>query len=217
MISLLLAVTTVTLSSCGAGSFGAANGNNNQNSAAQGGLLGNLIGAATNEQTIGNLLQSVLGLDKMAAGDLIGTWRYAQPGCAFTSEQLLAQAGGEVMATDIKNKMASKFQALGINASTTDITFDKDGNFTAHIAGKPLVGTYTFDAKTYQVNLKTLLLTLHCYAKKTPTGIALLFEANKLTTMVKTLAAKSSNTTLQALSQAGNSYNGLRIGFEMTK
>ncbi|MBQ5511131.1 MAG: DUF4923 family protein, partial [Prevotella sp.] len=45
-----------------------------------GNILGDVLGAITNGQTIGNILTSVIGIDKPTKADLIGTWHYYQPG-----------------------------------------------------------------------------------------------------------------------------------------
>ena len=90
----------MALTSCGAlGTSGSGNG--------MGDILGTVLGAMTNGQTIGNVISSVIGTDKPSQADLIGTWSYRQPGVAFTTENLLAKAGGEVAATTAKEKLAT--------------------------------------------------------------------------------------------------------------
>ena len=54
------------------------------------GNMGQVLGAMTNGTGIVNAIKSVIGLDKVTAQGLIGTWQYKGPGCAFTSENLLA-------------------------------------------------------------------------------------------------------------------------------
>ena len=53
---------------------------------------------------MGNVLSSVLGIDRITQKNLIGTWKYKGPGCAFTSENTLAKAGGEIAATQVKER-----------------------------------------------------------------------------------------------------------------
>jgi len=161
----------------------------------------------------------ILGIriDKVTKESLIGTWNYSQPGCAFTSEQLLAQAGGEAVAASVKSKLQPQFQRVGINNTNTSITFNQDGTFAAKIAGKAWSGKYTFDETTYKVNLQGLLLNINCYAKKNSDGIALLFEATKLLTILQTMATMSGNATAQTIGDLSKNYDGLRIGFDYTK
>ena len=215
-ISLIVATAvSMMLSSCGMGTTGTTSGTTT--GAAGAGALGSVISAVTNGQVLGNVLQSVLGLDKMTKADLIGTWSYIQPGCAFTSKEMLAQAGGEAMAQAIQDKMLPTFQSVGINSTSTKITFKQDGTFTSTIAGKNFSGKYTFDEANYKVNLQGLLLNINCYAKKNSNGIALLFEASKLLTVIQTMTALSGNSTAQTIGDLSKNYDGLRIGFDYKK
>ncbi len=221
IVFMVAAVLSMTLTSCGNGLVS----NGTSGSAAAGAsagsagtsVLSSVLSAVTNGQTVGNVLQSVLGLDKLSQSDLIGTWSYVQPGCAFTSQQLLAQAGGEAIATSIKEKLQPTFQGIGINAQTTQITFNQDGTFSAKIAGKSLSGKYTFDESTYKVTLQTLLLNFNCYAKKNSNGIGLLFEASKLLNVLRTVTALSGNKTLSTIGDLSKNYEGMRVGFDFGK
>ena len=73
----------------------------------------------------------LLGIDRITQKNLIGTWKYKGPGCAFTSENTLAKAGGEIAATQVKEKMASQYSKLGFSATNTYITFENNGSFSA--------------------------------------------------------------------------------------
>ena len=167
--------------------------------------------------TVANVFSSVIGLDKVTQDGLIGTWKYRGPGCAFTSENLLAKAGGEVAATKAEQEMEPYFQRVGINSGNTRITFNKDMTFEATIAGKSFSGQYTFDEANAQITLKTLLLNLTCYAKREYGGISILFESKKLLTILQTMAAFSGDTTMQKIGELSKSYDGIRFGFDMGK
>ena len=101
-----------------------------------GNVLGEILGAVTNGEALGNVLNSVIGRDKLSQEELCGTWRYDGPGCAFTSESALAKAGGEVAATRIEEKLEPEYAKLGLNANNTFITFKQDGTFVSKIDGK---------------------------------------------------------------------------------
>lgn len=172
--------------------------------------------AANTGATIGNILQSVLGGNsKLTQQQLVGTWTYTRPGCAFTSEKLLAQAGGEVVASEIKTKLQPSYQKVGITSSNTQVTFNQDGTFSAKIAGKNWTGKYTFDAANSKVTMQGLLLNINCYAKRNSDGIGLLFESKKLLTLLQTMSALSGNQTLQDVGELSKNYDGVRLGFDM--
>lgn len=212
---LSLASAALLLTSCGAGLgtvLSAATGTTGGSD-----ILGTVLGAATDGNTLGNILGSVLGTDKPTQKELYGTWTYKQPGVAFTSENLLAQAGGEVAATTIRQKLTGAYQTVGINSSNTAIQFNQDGTFTARIAGKQLSGNYTYDEKNCKVTMKTLLLTMTAYVKKSSAGLSVLFEAKKLLTIMQTIGAMSGNANLQTISDLAKNYDGLRMGLDMSR
>ena len=209
-----MAAAVILMSSCGMG----AQGNTaNSSNAAQGSVLGAILSGATDGQTVGNVLQSVLGLDKVTKANLIGTWKYSQPGCAFTSQNLLAQAGGEAVATTIKQKMSGYYSTAGIKSSNTQVTFNENGTFTAKIAGKSWQGNWTFDEANYKITMQGILINVNCYAKKNSNGIGLLFEGKKLLTLLQTMTALSGNQTAQTIGDLSKNYDGVRVGFDMTK
>ena len=178
------------------------------------GILGNVLG---NGQSLGNIIISVIGLDKPSQAELIGTWYYQQPGVAFTTENLLAKAGGEVAANKIREELNTYYKQFGVSAANTIIQFNQDNTFTAKVLGKTIAGQYTYDQATCQITLKTLLFTMPAYAKRTVNGMSVLFESKKLLTVLQTVAAVSGNTTLQTIGDLSTNYNGVRLGFDMKK
>lgn len=180
----------------------------------QSGLSG-ILGTVTNGETIGNVITSVLGLTKVTQRDILGTWKYYQPGCAFTSEQLLKKAGGEVVAAEIKTKVKPYYDKAGVSSSNTQITFSEDGKFSAIVAGKQFSGTYTYDEASAKISMKTLLFTVNCYAKKNAGSMGFLFEASKLLTVLQMLSALSGSSDLSAIGDLAKQYDGVRIGFDM--
>lgn len=190
-------------------------------------VLGGLLGVATGNTSgstssagsiISGLLNNVIGSGTFSKADLCAhTWKYSKPGCAFTSENLLAKAGGEIAANKVEEKLSTYYNKFGFNSSNTQFTFTTDGNFSAQIDGKPWQGTYTFDEKTHAIHLKGLLLSASGYATKTTNGISLLFDQKKLLNLIKMLSTFKGSSTLSAVGSIANSYDGMRVGFEMTK
>lgn len=180
------------------------------------GNMSQVMSAISNGSVV-NAITSVIGLDKVTAKGLIGTWAYLRPGCAFTSENLLAKAGGEVAAAQIEEKVLPYYQQVGISASNTYIIFKEDGTFSSKIAGTPFNGNYTFDEANQKITLKSLLFSVSCYTKREVSGISILFEANKLLTVLQTMSALSGNKDLQAIGDLSKNYDGVRIGFDMGK
>ena len=191
------------------------------------GVLGGLLGggtttgsSSTGSSIINGILNNVIGSATFSQADLCAhTWKYSKPGCAFTSENLLAKAGGEIAASKIEEDLSKYYSKFGFSKSNTYFTFKTDGTFAAKIDGKSWNGTYTFDEKTHAIQLKGLLLSASGFATRTTNGISLLFEQKKLLTLVKTLSKLNltGSTTMSAVSSIVDNYDGVRMGFEMTK
>lgn len=177
--------------------------------------MGDVIGAIGNAETIGNVLGSVIGLDKLSPAQLYGSWRYDGPGCAFTSSDLLAKAGGEVAATQVEKKLESQYARLGINSRNTVIAFNENGTFSATIGGRSWSGNYTYDPRTSAIRMQGLLLSLNGYVTRNGRGISLLFESKKLLTLLQTVAAFSGNSTISTMGELSKNFDGMRIGFDL--
>ena len=185
--------------------LGGSNAGNGSNSSSNAGSI------------INGILNNVSGSGTFKQADLCHTWKYSKPGCAFTSENLLAKAGGEIAASKVENKLEGYYKKFGFSSSNTYFTFNTDGTFSAKIDGKAWNGTYTFDEKTHAIQLKGLLLSASGYATKTTNGISLLFDQKKLLNLIKALSAFKGSSTLSAVGSIANNYDGMQVGFEMTK
>lgn len=188
------------------------------------GILGAVMGGSSNSSSsagssiINGILNNVIGSGTFSKQDLCAhTWKYSKPGCAFTSENLLAQAGGEIAANKVEEKLGEYYSKFGFSGSNTYFTFNTDGTFAAKIDGKSWQGNYTFDEKTHAIQMKGLILSMSGYATKTANGISLLFDQKKLLNLIKTIGSLKGSSTLSALGTIANNYDGMRVGFEMTK
>ena len=188
------------------------------------GILGAVLGGNSNSSSsagssiINGILNNVIGSGTFSKQDLCAhTWKYSKPGCAFTSENLLAKAGGEIAANKVEEKLGEYYSKFGFSGSNTYFTFKTDGTFAAKIDGKSWQGNYTFDEKTHAIQMKGLILSMSGYATKTANGISLLFDQKKLLNLIKTIGSLKGNSTLSALGTIANNYDGMRVGFEMTK
>lgn len=187
------------------------------------GILGAVMGGSSNSSSAGSsiingILNNVIGSGTFSKQDLCAhTWKYSKPGCAFTSENLLAKAGGEIAANKVEEKLGEYYSKFGFSGSNTYFTFKTDGTFAAKIDGKSWQGNYTFDEKTHAIQMKGLLLSMSGYATKTTNGISLLFDQTKLLNLIKTMGALKGSSTLSAIGTIANNYDGMRVGFEMTK
>ena len=205
-IFIMVAACSLLLSACGGISGMAGTDANTSATTSSSTSTGNVLG---------NIFSSVIGLDKLTQKSIIKTWKYNGPGVAFTSENLLAKAGGEIAASKIEESLSEHYNKLGMSASNTYIEFKEDGTFAAKIKGKSWNGTYTFSESDGQLQLHGLLLNLNGYLKKETDGISLLFESKKLLTLIQTMSAFSGSQQASAIGEIAKNYDGVRLGFDL--
>lgn len=214
----MLAAVMLLASGCTTGLLGGLGGDTTGNGSSTGGLgdiLGSVLGVLGSQNTVDGLLGLVIGSVKVSESELYGSWYYTEPGCAFTSENLLAKAGGAVAAENCKEKLQTVYNSLGISAQNTQFQFTQDHQFAAKLKGIPVSGTYTYDPSTGTIKLKTMLISSNAYVTRTSKGLALTFESKNLLKVLQAAAALSGNSTLQTVGELSKQYDGVRLGFEM--
>ena len=207
---MMAAVAALMLQGCGMTNPGVNGGSQ------MGGTTTNNSGSSIGSNALGGLLDLVVGSVKLSQADIIGTWSYVEPACAFTSENLLAKAGGSVAAKTVNEKLLPVYKSLHISSGNTQLTFRENGQFTGKIGGFPMSGTYTFDAANGLVKMKSLT-TFTAHLTRSTQGMNFTFESKKILTMLQTVSALSGNTSLSTIGDISKQFNGVRLGFAMRK
>lgn len=207
---MMAAVAALMLQSCGMTNPGVNGGSQ------MGGTTTNNSGSSIGGNALGGLLDLVVGSVKLSQADIIGKWSYVEPACAFTSENLLAKAGGSVAAKTVNEKLLPVYNSLHISNGNTQLTFNENGQFTGKIGGFPMSGTYTFDAANGLVKMKSLT-TFTAHLTRSTQGMNFTFESKKILTLLQTVSALSGNTSLSTIGDISKQFNGVRLGFAMKK
>ena len=207
---MMAAVAALMLQSCGMTNPGVNGGSQ------MGGTTTNNSGSSIGSNALGGLLDLVVGSVKLSQADIIGTWSYVEPACAFTSENLLAKAGGSVAAKTVNEKLLPVYKSLHISSGNTQLTFNENGQCTGKIGGFPMSGTYTFDAANGLVKMKSLT-TFTAHLTRSTHGMNFTFESKKILTLLQTVSAISGNTSLSTIGDISKQFNGVRLGFAMKK
>ena len=210
----LLALSGMMLSGCGVSAPGAASSAASTPSVAE---SGSQIGSTLLSSVLGGLVNKVITFKQE---NLVGTWNFKGADCKFESESFLQQAGGELAAATIENKANEVFAKFGIAAGSFSYTFNADGTYAMNINGRTYSGTYSYDESTCKLTLVGALGLSTTEVNLTYSGlnnISLLYDADKLLSVMTKLSALGSKGSTSTLSQLIGSYNGLKLGFELTK
>lgn len=167
--------------------------------------------------SISKMLDGVIGSSSLSEKDLIGTWKYVGSNCAFSSQNMLAKAGGEMAAQKIESNLNPIYKKAGLSTANTYFTLSSDKKFSAKIAGKSITGSYSFDAKNNKITFQAPLLRSTCYVTKSGSNLNFLFDSTKLLSLLQTVSTVSNNATLQTLGTLSKNYDGAKMGFALRK
>ena len=205
-------LSTLLLSSCGTTSLGT------QGTGLLSGANAGTTGGAAS--ALGSVLTNLLGgSSAVTASDLQGTWTYRKADCVFETQNLLLKAGGEMAAAKIESQLESQLGKVGINPGACSFTFNSDGTYVATIGQYNLTGNYTLNTKSNTLTMTYLAGIGRISPKVVKTGasISLLFEGDKLLSMVQKVGKLTSNSTVNSLSSLINSYDGMLVGMQLSK
>lgn len=169
---------------------------------------------------LGNILGSVLGNSNITQKELINTWIYKTSDCKFESDNFLKQAGGEIAAATIENKLNELFAKVGIVEGNSGFTFNDDGTYYLIMGEQTLNGTYTYDEASGKIELAGtfgLLQTDAVVKRNSSDNISILFDAEKLLKLTTAIGSKIGNNTVQSISNLLNSYDGAKVGMELLR
>lgn len=188
------------------------------------GALGKL--GSGNGSDVTSIIGNVLSSDNVEIADLTGTWNYSAPAVTFKSDNLLQRAGGAAAASTIIGKLEPIYIKAGIDKMT--LTVAADSTFEMKVRGMTLKGmvskvaegdesmanfVFNFQAGKFKVG------KVNTYVVKDPVNgtIKVMFDVTKLIQLVKTVGSLTGNATINTVSKALESYDGLCAGFELKK
>lgn len=209
------------MTSCGLGTAGTAS----SNSAISDALIAGAIGSATGNATTGDLVSGLLGnvigqVTNSASGSIVGTWVYQSPAVEFRSADLLAQAGGQIAAQTIVNKVQPYFTKYGLQPGKVKVTFNEDNTCTYAFNNTQYSGQYVYDPTTHTVTITGATTGLAFPACSVTIGLNqmnMTFAADKILTLLQNVGTKSSSSALSSVSSIAKSFNGMQIGFQFNR
>lgn len=171
--------------------------------------------------TLGNLLEGVFSSSNLSVADLQGKWTASGPAVAFQGDNFLKKAGGVAAAAAIESKLAPYYRQYGLNGAV--LTVDNAGNFTLSVKKIKLKGiiTETSEKGVFDFNFqafgKIKIGSMKAYIQKSYSSMDVMFDATKMLKLMTTLGKVTNLKTISAITSILNSYDGLCVGFKMSK
>ncbi|MDE6341567.1 MAG: DUF4923 family protein, partial [Muribaculaceae bacterium] len=176
-------------------------------------VLGGLGGA------LGNAVEGVFTKTDLTVEDIAGEWTANGSAVTFQSDNFLKKAGGVAAAGAVESQLDPYYSKFGLNGAVLNI--DKEGNFTLTIRKIPVKGTLKVKSKgVFSFKFMAFgsigLGTMNAYVEKTPSGLNVMFDADKIKKIMTFAASLSGNQMVSAADKILKEYDGICIGFKMT-
>lgn len=170
------------------------------------------------EEVLPDEAKGVLGAFIKEA-EVPGTYVYQKPAVEFESENALTDAGGIVAAETVEGKLEPMFAKVGIKPGLFTMTFAEDGNVSLLLGSKELKGKWSYDKEAKQIHLSLKEGGKDFATRMTVSheNINILVKADGLLELIKTISESSTNTTIATIGTVAKSYDGMNIGFEMSR
>ena len=202
-----IVAASLSLASCGLGTTSGT-------TASGGSILGGDVLQQTGTGILGTILGKILG-GTTTQQSLTGSWTYAGPKLVFESENILSQLGGQVLSSNIEQKLGTYLEKMGFKAGKTTLTLNSDGSCSLGLGSKTLTGTYAYDTSTNKMTLTGMFVTgqLPCTVTVQNGQLLMLFDADKLLSIASAVGSKGSSSLGSIL----QSYSGLKLGWAMSR
>ena len=205
------------------------------------GFLGKLFGGGNSssdtENTISNVLGSLIGNSVTLSEKMLeGTWEYTGTACVLESDAALANIGGTVATSKIEKKLDGYLARVGLKEGSCSFTFIGEDSCVVSMAGRELGGRYALDAKEKTIQFTFYgRLNFNTHVAYNVSSINIVFNADKLLSLVKTVTSKVSSSTgslgqngatgslgtataaLGTISSLLSNYDGMMLGVKMKK
>lgn len=181
------------------------------------GVLGNVLGA---------VLGNSLGLSETS---LEGQWKYNGIACVLESEDALSSIGGTYITSTIEGKLDEAVAKFGVVPGSCEFVFNSDNTCSFTVAGQNITGTYNILPEEKRVTFSFLFgqINIKAYLACTLTDVNVVFEADKLLNLLKSVSSKASSNSSQSSSAMSTglnlastvlgAYDGMMLGVKLNR
>ncbi|MDE7408889.1 MAG: DUF4923 family protein [Muribaculaceae bacterium] len=175
-------------------------------------ILGSAGGA------LGNIVEGVFTKTDLTVQDIAGEWTSTGSAVSFQSDNFLKKAGGSAAAGAVENKLDEYYKKFGLTGAV--LTIEQDSTFTLTIRRIPIKGTLSVKSKgvfTFNFSAGGIMKlgSMSAYVEKTPAGINVMFDADKIKKIMTLAASISGSKMVSTADKLLKEYDGICIGFKM--
>ena len=185
-------------------------------------------------QVYGQSFKNLLNKGKDVVGSVVeqldvipknieGNWEFSGSAVKFTGDNVLMNAASELAAGKVEDQLNEYLQKVGIRQGLFSYVFNADGTFTTTFNKMNFSGQYTFSQEEgtieldYGKNEKLKGVSLKTDVSVSLNSMQLLFNADKLLDFISKSTSTVGDSKIGALTSLIDQYDGLKIGFELSR
>lgn len=176
-----------------------------------------------NKKGIEGIVNTVVEQMDIIPENITGHWEYAGTAVKFTGDNMLMNAASELASGQVEEKLDEYLQIIGLKEGVFGYTFNADSTFTTTFNKMEFHGKYTFSPEEDTIELnygktgKLKGVSMKTMVSVTPASMQLLFNADKLLEFIGKISSSVGDARLGTLSSLVEQYDGMKIGFELTR
>lgn len=154
--------------------------------------------------------------ERLEANKIVtGTWQYDKPSVQAQGTSVLGKLGKPLAKGKLANKLNKAYKKLQIKKRWTSLRLDNDGTWVMTVAGKDIKGKYNYNPSRESITLKWHLVSVSADAVRDGKHLHLLFDTDRLLTLMRLISGLSSNDTLKALAFLSENLDDVKVGFQL--
>ena len=186
-------------------------------------MYGQSLKDLLNKENLKNVVGTLVEELDVIPENIAGTWSYSGTAVKLTGDNTLTTAASSLLTGQIEEKLDGYLLKAGLKQDTFSYTFNADSTFTTEFGKLKFPGTYTFSSEgdsielDYGKNGRLGGMTLKAEASVSLNTMELLFNADKLLDFIEKLSSVAGDSGLGAISSLVGQYDGVKIGFELSR
>ena len=172
--------------------------------------------ATFHPDSIFTLTEEDMEQERLEANKVVaGTWQYDKPSVQAQGTSVLGKLGKPLAKSKLSSKLNKAYKKLQIKKRWTSLRLDKDGTWVMTIAGKDIKGKYSYSPSKGSITLKWHLVSISADVMRDGKHLHLLFDTDRLLTLMRLISGLSTNDTLKALAFLSENFNDVKVGFQL--
>lgn len=169
-----------------------------------------------NPDSVFTLTEDVIEQETVAANEMVaGTWQYDKPSVQAQGTSNLGKLTKPLAKSKLCGKLKKAYDKLKIKKRWNSLRLDTDGTWTMNVAGKDISGKYNYNPSQSSITLKWMALHITAQVRRDGKHLHLLFDTDRLLTLLRLISGLSSNDTLKALAFLSENYHDVQVGFQL--